>query len=165
MEICLICLQVDDAADGTEPPLRWHDAAEMSHFKDMARDHPVVMGRRTWESLPGGLPGRQNVVLSSHKLAPMGALHCESLSEALTLLSVLKPAKVFLIGGAGLLAKASSIADRLYMARIGEGEADADASAADIDPQQFALAYRFSHKAGDRIQLHVEEYTRQRTWH
>ncbi len=165
MEICLVCVRVANRADGTAHARRWHDAAELSYFGEVARDHPVVMGRRTWEALPGGLPGRQNIVLSSQKLAPKGAIHCESLPEALTLVSVLKPARVFLLGGAGLFAKAGSIADRLYVARIGSDEAEIDESAPDIDLRQFALADRIARGDEDRMQIVVEEYKRLRSMH
>jgi dihydrofolate reductase len=165
MEICLVCVRVASRADGHGRAARWHDAAELNYFGEVARNHPVVMGRRTWEALPGGLPGRQNIVLTSLKLAPRGAIHCETLPEALTLVSVLKPAKVFLLGGAGLFAKARSIADRLYVARIGNKERDADASEPDIDPRQFALADRVACGNEDSMQVVVEEYRRLRSMH
>lgn len=165
MEICLVCVSVANRADVTGRAPRWHDAAEMTYFGEVARDHPVVMGRRTWEALPGGLPGRQNIVLSSQTLAPRGAIHCETLPEALTLVSVLKPTKVFLLGGAGLYAKARSIADRLYVARIGSDQAETDASAPDIDVRQFTLADRITCGDEDRMQVVVEEYKRLRSLH
>ncbi len=165
MEICLVCLQVANGADLDARPPRWHEAAELSGFREVARDHPVVMGRRTWESLSGGLPGRQNIVLSSQKIAPRGAMHCDTLPEALTLVSVLRPAKVFLLGGEGLYAQARTIADRIYLARIAPGAMGAHVSQPAIDLQQFALADRFARKDEQRWQVMVDEYRRRRSMH
>jgi dihydrofolate reductase len=160
MEICLIRAPAANRAPG-EDETRSTDA-DLQYFELVTRGHPVVMGRRTWESLPAALPGRQNIVLSSQKLALKGAAHCESLPEALTLASVLKPAKVFVIGGTTLFEKAAKIADRVYLRQTRKETADADESAPDIDSRQFALSLRAARADLDRLPLVFEEYKRVR---
>jgi dihydrofolate reductase len=161
MEICLIRAQAANRAlaENEARP----SAADLQYFELVTRGHPVVMGRGTWESLPAALPGRQNIVLSSQKLALKGAAHCESLPEALTLVSVLKPAKVFVIGGASLFEKAVKIADRVYVRQVRKETTEADDSApSDIDSRQFALTLRTARAEVDRAPLVFEEYKRVR---
>lgn len=159
MEICLIRAQAANRALGQDESRP--SAADLQYFELVTRGHPVVMGRGTWETLPAALPGRQNIVLSSQKLALKGAAHCESLPEALTLVSVLKPAKVFVIGGAALFEKTVKIADRVYV-RQPRKQADADDSAPAIDARQFALSLRTARADVDRLPLVFEEYKRVR---
>jgi dihydrofolate reductase len=139
-----------------------HSDADLQYFELLTRGHPVVMGRGTWELLPAALPGRQNIVLSPQKLALKGAAHCESLPEALTLVSVLKPAKVFVIGGAALFEKAVKIADRVYVRQVHSEKGDADGTAPDIDSRQFALTLRTARADVNRAPLVFEEYKRVR---
>jgi dihydrofolate reductase len=160
MEICVIWSKAAERVAGGEGAPGGSD--NLRYFDDVTCGHPVVMGRRTWESLPAALPGRQNIVLSSQKLAPKGAAHCESLPEALTLASVLKPAKVFVIGGAELSTKALRVADRLYVTRPGGEDLDADAFAPDVDLRQFTLVQRHTRAGASGEMLVFEEYRRRR---
>jgi dihydrofolate reductase len=165
MEICLIWAQAEKRAIGISGELIWHSASDVHYFRELTLGHPVVMGRGTWESLPSALPGRQNIVLSSRKLALKSAAHCESLSEALTLASVLKPAKVFVIGGAMLHTKAMAIADRLYVTQLGAAAPESDLFAPDIDARRFALAKRIRQSIQNEMRLVFEEYMRLRLPH
>lgn len=165
MDICLIWSRAVNGAAGEAETPPWRCDVHVRHFNELTLGHPVVMGRRTWEALPAALPGRQNIVLSSQKLAPKGAAHCESLPEALTLASVLKPTKVFVIGSAALHAKTARIADRLYVARRGTDPADIDSLPSEIDWRQFTLVQRVVRNDAGGAPLVFEEYKRLRVLH
>ena len=96
-----------------------HLPADLRHFKQLTLGHTVVMGRRTFESLPGGpLPGRENIVVSrQHDYAPAGVTVAHSLDEAIAAATMPEP--VFIIGGAQLYAAAMPFVNRLYLTVIG----------------------------------------------
>ena len=60
MAINLIVAMGRDRAIGRDGDLIWHIGADLRHFKTLTMGHAIVMGRRTWQSLPGALPGRRN---------------------------------------------------------------------------------------------------------
>jgi dihydrofolate reductase len=103
--------------DGTIP---WRIPEDARHFRALTMGHPVVMGRRTWDSLPDRfrpLPGRRNVVVTrSDEWREEGAERAGSLAEALRLVE--RAPKVFVIGGAELYADALPLADELLLTEI-----------------------------------------------
>nr|WP_315269358.1 dihydrofolate reductase [Microbacterium lemovicicum] len=104
-------------ADGGMP---WYVPEDLAHFKDVTAQHPVVMGRRTWESLPEGfrpLPGRANIVVTrSADGESDGAQRAGSLEEALQAAG--DPERVWVIGGAGLFREAIGSADLLEVTEL-----------------------------------------------
>jgi dihydrofolate reductase len=92
----------------------------MAHFRELTMGHAVVMGRRTWESLPEGfrpLPGRSNVVVTRNpEWASQGADRVGSVEEALALLE--SEPRVFVIGGGEIYAAALPYADELLLTEI-----------------------------------------------
>jgi dihydrofolate reductase len=104
--------------DGTRIP--WHIPEDLAFFRDLTMGHPVVMGRRTWDSLPERfrpLPGRRNIVVTRNLAwAADGAERAGSLDEALRLAD--EAGEVFVIGGAEIFAAALPIADRLVLTEI-----------------------------------------------
>jgi len=101
--------------------------ADMKRFKALTSGHTVVMGRKTFESLPkGALPNRRNIIVSRNTgLAIEGAEVYSSLDRAL--LKCIDEAEVFIIGGAQIYALALPVADKLYITRIHAGFPEADA--------------------------------------
>ena len=113
---------------GKDNRLLWHLPEDMKHFREVTRGKPVIMGRKTWESLPEAfrpLPGRHNIVLSrTPDYTPPGAAVAGSLDEALRLAGPVE--EVFIIGGEALYRKALPQAQRLYLTEIDqEFEGDA----------------------------------------
>lgn len=100
--------------DGTLP---WHLPADLRRFRAITMGKPIVMGRRTHESIGRALPGRRNVVLSRDPAyrAP-GCEVCADLDAALALLA--EAPEVMIVGGAALYAEALSRADRLYLTTV-----------------------------------------------
>ncbi len=113
---------------GRDNALVWSDPQDLRHFRDLTMGCPVVMGRRTWESLPARfrpLPGRRNVVVTRdpHWRAD-GAEAAASLPQALARLA--DAPRVFVIGGAQLYALALPLADELVLTEI-DADLDGDA--------------------------------------
>ena len=101
---------------GVDGGMPWHLPADLKHFKAVTMGHPVVMGRRTFESIGKALPGRRNVVLSrSLEPAPAGCEVAGSLDEAL---GRLEHGPVMVIGGGELYRSALPLASRMELTFI-----------------------------------------------
>lgn len=120
----------------------WHLPEDLAHFQECTHGHAVVMGRRTWESLPPAfrpLPGRFNVVVTSHE-APRGAASANSIAGALELIEEQEPSSdVWIIGGAGLFAEAARIAREAVVTEI-DLVTEGDTFAPTLDPAQWTVA-------------------------
>lgn len=119
---------------GRDGNLIWHISEDLKHFKHLTVGHTVIMGRRTWESLPiGALPDRRNIVVSSNpRFEATGAEVAPSLADAVRLAA--DEDEIFIIGGGSVYQQAINAADRLYLTQI-EGEAeDADTYFPPVDP-------------------------------
>jgi dihydrofolate reductase len=116
-KIYLVAAVASNGVIGRDGQLPWRLPEDLKHFKRLTLGHPVIMGRRTWESLPGALPGRDNIVVSSQAgyEAP-GAAVASSLEGALALCSGEPVA--FVIGGSRLFAESLPIAAGLVMTEI-----------------------------------------------
>ena len=125
--IAIIAATDRNNALGFENRLLFHISADLKRFKALTMGHTVVMGRRTFESLPkGALPNRRNIVLSRNRdFAADGAEVFASLHEALEHCG--KDEKVFVIGGESVYRQAMDMADRLYMTEIDAAAERADA--------------------------------------
>lgn len=120
--ISLIAAVAQNRAIGQNNQLLWHLPEDLRHFRDTTRGKTVIMGRKTWESLPAAfrpLPGRRNIVLSRdlNYIAP-GSEICHSLDEALALTR--NDDEIFIIGGAELYRQALPLAQRLYLTEVAE---------------------------------------------
>lgn len=102
---------------GRDNQMPWKISADLQFFKRVTMGHPVIMGRKTWESIGRPLPGRRNIVVSRNKdLQLAGAEVVHSLEEALNSLGEFS--RVFVIGGEQLFTQAFDKADRLYITEI-----------------------------------------------
>lgn len=113
---------------GLDNKLLWKSKSDLEHFKRLTLGKPIIMGRKTFESLPGILPGRSHFVVGSkHKLPyDIGVTPCHSLKQALTICSMLRmDEEVFIIGGGSIYEQAMELADELHISHMNwEGEAD-----------------------------------------
>lgn len=104
-------------ANGTMP---WHLPEDLAHFRRLTQGHPVLMGRRTWDSLPARfrpLPGRRNLVLTRNAAwQDAGAEAVPSVAAALA--TVAGAAELFVIGGASVWAAALPLAQRLVLTEL-----------------------------------------------
>jgi len=144
---------------GRDNQMPWKISADLQFFKRVTMGHPVVMGRKTWESIGRPLPGRRNIVVSRNpQLQLTGAEVAGSLDEALDRLR--ESPRVFVIGGEQLFKQAFDKADRLYITEI-----DLDIDGGDTffhvpDPASWKEIERTSGAEGD-ITFHFITLERQ----
>ena len=116
MPVNMILAMGRDGAIGKEGDLIWHLPADLKHFKAVTLGHPVIMGRKTWESLPKKpLPGRRNIILTRQKRDINGAEVANSIEEALRMCSDEIP---FIIGGAEVYNSFLPYTDNIYITEI-----------------------------------------------
>lgn len=120
----LIVARARNGVIGKDNGMPWHLPADLAHFKRTTLGHPVIMGRRTWESIGRALPGRRNIVVSrTSGLHAPGAEVVTSLAGAWQ--AVAGAVEAFVIGGGQLYADALPEADRIYLTDIvGDVEGD-----------------------------------------
>ena len=111
--ISVIVAVAENGTIGDKNTLLWHIKEDMKHFRTLTTGHPVVMGRKTYDSLGRPLPNRRNVVITRQDIAIEGCEIAHSLEEALSLFP--PDEEVFVIGGAQIYAEAMPLADRFYL--------------------------------------------------
>jgi dihydrofolate reductase len=115
--IYLLAAVASNGIIGAKGELPWRLPEDLKHFKRLTMGHPIIMGRRTWESLKGPLPGRDNIVVTrTVGYDAPGAAVASSLEAALAL--CLGEPMVFVIGGSQLFAESLPIAAGLVMTEI-----------------------------------------------
>ncbi|MFA9438750.1 dihydrofolate reductase [Uliginosibacterium sp. sgz301328] len=144
--IALIAAVADNGVIGRDNALPWRLSDDLKRFKALTLGHPIVMGRKTWDSLGRPLPGRHNIVITRQDgLQLEGATVVHSLDEALRAAGDVP--QVFVIGGAQLYVAALPRANALHITEVHaavEGDAHFPAIAG------FAETHREPHAADDR---------------
>ncbi len=115
-KVSIIAAIADNFAIGKLNTLPWHLPADLKHFKELTTGHAVVMGKRTFESLPNGpLPNRKNIVLTSilSEGVNVGYFEADSLEDALDLCE--HEEKVFIIGGATVYRQCIDKINHMYI--------------------------------------------------
>jgi dihydrofolate reductase len=156
----LIWAQARGGVIGKGGAMPWHLPEDLAHFKRVTLNHPVIMGRKTWESIPPRfrpLPGRVNIVVTRQPdWRADGARRAGSLREALQLCE--HNAQAWVIGGAQIYAQALPLADELRVTEI-DADFDGDAHAPAIGPEWRAVA-RESHVGAGGLRLAFVRYLR-----
>jgi dihydrofolate reductase len=137
-EIVLIAAVARNGVIGRDNALLWHLPEDMRHFRSATAGHTVIMGRKTWDSVPERfrpLPGRRNIVVTRQPAwAAAGAERATSLQQALDLAG--QAERVFVIGGGELYAAALPLADELLLTEIDQDYVG-DVHFPDFDRRQF----------------------------
>ena len=135
---------------GHNNALLWHIKEDMRFFRTTTSGHPVIMGRKTFESLGcRPLPKRTNIVISRSEREYEGALLAHSLEEAVRMAG--DDSEIFIIGGAQIYKEALSIADRLYITRV-ERDYEGDTSFPEVDMSQWRLVDEMRHERGEEFE-------------
>jgi dihydrofolate reductase len=146
--LCLVAAIADNGVIGLENRLPWHLPADLGHFKQLTLDKTIVMGRRTWESLPGLLPRRRHIVLSRDPaFRPDGCLVVDSLDAAIQAAGPVP--ELLVVGGAALYAETLPRADGLYLTLV-HAEIEGDARFPRWDPADWAEVGRVERPADHR---------------
>ena len=134
----LLTLVVAKARNGTigrHNALPWHLPDDLAHFKRTTMGAPIIMGRKTWESIGRPLPGRRNIVVTRNRgYTATGADVVQSLDDALALAS--DAGQIFIIGGAQLYAAAMPRAHRILLTEI-DADFDGDTFMPALDRAQW----------------------------
>lgn len=154
LPLSLIVAFAENRVIGLDNQMPWHLPADLKHFKAKTLGKPIIMGRKTWDSLGRPLPGRLNLVVTRQAgLQLEGAEVFTSLETAIARAEqwALEQgvSEVMLIGGAQLYAQALSLAQRLYLTRIAL-KPEGDAFFPEVDLQQWRCDEREAHEALDQ---------------
>ncbi|HEY9065050.1 MAG TPA: dihydrofolate reductase [Burkholderiaceae bacterium] len=159
--LSLIAAVPRNGAIGKNNALVWRESEDLRHFRRVTMGCPVIMGRKTWDSLPPNfrpLPGRRNLVLSRDAAwRADGADTATSLAAALAAAG--DAAKVFVIGGAQLYALALPQADELVLTEI-DAELDGDVFFPAWDRSRFVETERERHTSAHGVPYSFVTYTR-----
>lgn len=158
--INIIVAATRDGGIGRNGDLLYHIGADLKRFKALTMGHTIVMGRKTFESLPNGaLPGRRNIVLT--RQSDYSAPDIETAPDLSTVLNMTH-GKLFIIGGASVYAEAMPLASRLHLTRIYADCADADARIAPIGPEwQLTEAGPLTVDPRSGVEYRFEDYRKQ----
>jgi dihydrofolate reductase len=164
VKLALIAAVARDGAIGRNNELLWHEPRDQQHFRASTLGCPVIMGRKTWESLPARfrpLPGRRNVVVTRNPGydAP-GAERAPSLEAALAMLHAAD--KVFVMGGAELYAAALPLADELVLTEVERDFPDADTYFPPFNRSHYEVAASAPHRGADGTPFSFVTYRKTR---
>ncbi len=145
-----IVVIAENSAIGKNNDLLCHLPADLKHFKELTMGHTIIMGRRTFESLPkGALPGRENIVVTRNAdYQAAGAVVCHSVDEALQKASM--PGERFILGGAQLYAATIDKVDMLHLTELHASFADADTFFPQINRDEWQEVERIDCQADER---------------
>lgn len=145
--ISIIVAVAQNGVIGDKNALLWHISEDLRFFKRTTSGHPVIMGRKTYESLGRPLPNRTNVVISRTVGEIEGCTVVRSLEEAVALFPAEE--EVFIVGGAQIYALALDIADRFYLTRV-DHDYEGDTSFPAWDESKWALTSREAFDKGEK---------------
>ena len=135
---------------GKNNSLPWHLPADMRFFKKTTMGHPIIMGRKTYESFKKALPGRTNIVVTrqtNYSLTDATVVH--SLEEAINEAQKIESEEAFILGGAQIFEQSLPLIERLYLTRIYEAF-DGDIEFPEFDVTQWEMTGIEPHEPDDK---------------
>ncbi len=152
--VSAIVAAADNNAIGKDNRLLWHLPNDLQFFKRTTLGHPIIMGRKTYESVGRPLPNRRNIIITHQPdYAVEGAEVAHSLQEAMAL--CIGNNEVFIVGGAEIYKQALPILGRIYITRV-HTEVAGDTFFPDLDELEWVLVSEENHAPDDR---HAYAYT------
>ncbi|MFB0487802.1 dihydrofolate reductase [Methylobacterium sp. OAE515] len=145
--IALVAAVARNGVIGRDNGLAWHLSSDLKRFKALTMGKPMLMGRRTWDSIGRPLPGRRTLVLTrDHGFRAEGA---EVVHDWEAALAAAAGTELMVVGGAEIYALAFAQADRLHLTEVA-AEPDGDVRFPAFDRAQFRETFREAHPAGPR---------------
>ena len=151
--ISVIVAIAENQTIGDKNALLWHIREDMVHFRTKTSGHPVIMGRKTFESIGRPLPKRTNVVITRGDVQFEGCEMAHSLEEAIAKFPAEE--EVFIIGGAQIYAQALPLVDKLYLTIV-HRDYEGDTSFPEIDFSQWELVNVVRHERGEEYESPFE---------
>ncbi len=151
MILSFIVAVSENNAIGRHNTLPWHLPEDLKFFKRTTMGKPVIMGRKTFESLGRALPGRLNIVISRSKdlKLPEGVLLYDDINAAIERLQQENAEEGFIIGGGQIFEATMPLVDRMYITRVHTTVHDADAFFPNIDHTHWKLVWEEKHHVDD----------------
>ena len=148
MIISIIVAMDKKGVIGLEGDLPWHLSADLKHFKAITMGKPLIMGRKTHESIGRPLPSRQNIVLThSQDFKAEGCVVVHSLEDAFQAAGDVD--EVMIMGGSGIYDQSLMLADRLYLTEV-HADVKGDVSFPEFDKSQWIEIEREAHMADEK---------------
>ena len=148
MTISIIVATSENNVIGAAGDLPWRLSDDLKHFKSITMGKPIVMGRKTWDSIGRPLPGRQNIVITRQAdFVAEGCIVVASTEEAIT--ATAGADEIMVIGGSQVYSLFLPAAGRLYLTRV-HAEIEGDAFFPEIDESAWRLVGDDSHSSDDR---------------
>lgn len=158
--ISMIVAIAENRAIGKDNKLLWNLPADLQYFKRMTMGKPILMGRKTYESIGRPLPGRVNVVLSSDtNYSPEGVTVVHSIADALSVAAEFE--EIVIIGGASFYQQMLPLTERLYITQVHQAF-EADTFFPEINDLEWDKLTEEPHQADDKnaIDYTFESYQR-----
>ena len=144
--ISIIAAIAKNGIIGSGNQMPWHISEDLKRFKAITSGHPVIMGRKTFESLGRPLPNRRNIVITRNPdYDKAGIETAASIDEALALFE--ENEEIFIIGGGEIYRQTLPLADRMYLTWI-DAEADGDTYFPPIDSEEWEIVFSERHEQG-----------------
>jgi dihydrofolate reductase len=144
---------------GVDNKLPWHLPEDLAHFKRVTLGHPIIMGRKTFDSIGRPLPKRRNIIVTRNReWRHEGVDSAASLADALALVGD-EPASI--IGGAQVFTEALPVADRMIVTHI-DGVYRCDTFFPEIDPAVWTVTAREEHRSSDGVAFSFVTYERKK---
>lgn len=159
MRLCIIAAVAENGVIGVDGDLPWDYEADLQHFKQKTMGHPLIMGRRTFESLPSPLPGRPHIVLSNQEewTHPRGDIyHAQSIEESLETAANLDEEVAYVAGGGVVYEKLLSYAEELILTEISR-TVDGDTYFPSWDREDWTVVSREEHEEFDIVTYRRKE--------
>ena len=148
--VSIIVAIAQNGTIGDKNSLLWHIREDMRFFRTTTSGHPVIMGRKTFESLGSKpLPKRTNIVITRADREFEGALTAHSLEEAIRMAG--EDEEIFVMGGAQIYAEALLVVDRMYITHV-EHDYEGDTSFPEIDYSKWKLVDVVRHERGEEYE-------------
>ena len=152
--VSIIVAIAQNGTIGDKNALLWHIKEDMRFFRTTTSGHPVIMGRKTFESLGSKpLPKRTNIVITRADREFEGALTAHSLEEAIRMAG--EDQEIFIMGGAQIYREALSVVDRMYITHV-ECDYEGDTSFPEVDYSQWRLVDVVRHERGEEYEYPFE---------
>jgi dihydrofolate reductase len=116
MKLAAVVAASDNDVIGADNAIPWHQPADLAHFRKLTMGKPILMGRRTYESIGRPLPGRRNIVLSRRGFSAPGVETVESIDEVLELAAGAE--ELMVIGGAAIFDLVMPLLDVIHLTRV-----------------------------------------------
>ena len=155
MTLSIIVAVASDGAIGRANDLLWHLPADLKRFKELTTGHTILMGRKTFESLPRGpLPNRRNIIISRSLPAQPGAEVYPTIQQAME--ACASDEEVFIIGGGEIYRQLLPNTERIYLTRVQASFPDAEVFFPELDPTEWIEETREVYPRDERNEYDTE---------